>query len=201
MQNGQETDVDCGGRACSQCPALATCDSDASCESGVCRDGHCDAGLVLRYVAQALGASEARAIPEIHLINLGKGPVPLASLSLRYYFTVAGEDASPAQVTQCTANVAGATGGDITAVTTWALTAVAPVFEADTYLNVSFQAATTSLAPGDAVTIYSTLSYTDGGPMIQSNDYSFDASATADQPFARIPVYLDGALVYGVPPG
>jgi len=76
-----------------------------------------------------------------------------------------------------------------------------PPLVVDTYLNVSFPTATTSLAPGDTATIYSTLTFVDNGAMIQTNDYSFDAAATIDQPYDRIPVYSGDSLIYGTPPG
>ena len=157
--------------------------------------------MVVYYVTQTPGSSETRVIPEIHLVNQGKNAVALASLSLRYYFTVGGEDSTSVQVTEHSANATGVGGGDITGVTSWTVTAIPAVFEADTYLNVSFPTATTSLAPGDTATIYSTLTFVDNGAMIQTNDYSFDAAATIDQPYDRIPVYSGDSLIYGTPPG
>jgi hypothetical protein len=43
VQNGSETDVDCGGDACGPCPLGATCLNDADCESGGCPAGVCAA--------------------------------------------------------------------------------------------------------------------------------------------------------------
>ncbi len=41
VQNGAETDVDCGGPDCEPCPNETGCDTDADCESGVCEEGVC----------------------------------------------------------------------------------------------------------------------------------------------------------------
>jgi len=41
IQNGTETDVDCGGDACPTCPDGGGCQTDSDCESGVCIDGVC----------------------------------------------------------------------------------------------------------------------------------------------------------------
>ena len=41
MQNGDETDVDCGGSACEPCGPSQGCEEDMDCASGVCTDGLC----------------------------------------------------------------------------------------------------------------------------------------------------------------
>ncbi|WP_437989618.1 hypothetical protein [Sorangium sp. So ce145] len=43
IQNGAETDVDCGAPSCPACAAGRRCDAHASCKSGVCTDGTCRA--------------------------------------------------------------------------------------------------------------------------------------------------------------
>ncbi|MEL6741944.1 MAG: hypothetical protein AAFP26_14970, partial [Planctomycetota bacterium] len=42
-QNGDETDVDCGGGSCPGCPAGGGCDGPTDCDSGSCTGGLCDA--------------------------------------------------------------------------------------------------------------------------------------------------------------
>ncbi len=41
LQNGAETDVDCGGGTCPTCPDGSTCGGSTDCTSGVCADGLC----------------------------------------------------------------------------------------------------------------------------------------------------------------
>jgi len=43
VQNGLETDVDCGGDACPPCALERQCGGDADCQSGACRAGVCAA--------------------------------------------------------------------------------------------------------------------------------------------------------------
>jgi hypothetical protein len=45
VQDGSETDVDCGGDACLPCGAGKKCNDDADCISGHCNDGHCATGV------------------------------------------------------------------------------------------------------------------------------------------------------------
>ncbi|MEE2788500.1 MAG: VWA domain-containing protein, partial [Myxococcota bacterium] len=41
LKNLSETDVDCGGPQCAQCPDLKTCNNSTDCQSGVCEAGLC----------------------------------------------------------------------------------------------------------------------------------------------------------------
>jgi len=41
VQNGDETDVDCGGPDCQPCSNDGGCGADSDCSSGVCDDGTC----------------------------------------------------------------------------------------------------------------------------------------------------------------
>jgi hypothetical protein len=41
IRNGAETDVDCGGGACSRCLNGKTCNIANDCASGTCTDGQC----------------------------------------------------------------------------------------------------------------------------------------------------------------
>jgi hypothetical protein len=43
VQNGDESDVDCGGMDCAVCTAGDTCRTDTDCQSDVCTGGTCDA--------------------------------------------------------------------------------------------------------------------------------------------------------------
>ena len=41
LEDGCETDVDCGGRSCATCPDFDTCLVDGDCQSGMCSNGIC----------------------------------------------------------------------------------------------------------------------------------------------------------------
>src|SRR5262245_7463096 len=43
VKNGSESDVDCGGDACSPCGLAAKCGGHGDCESGYCAGGACAA--------------------------------------------------------------------------------------------------------------------------------------------------------------
>ena len=41
VQNGHETDIDCGGAGCPACPAGGHCQGPGDCQSGICTTGVC----------------------------------------------------------------------------------------------------------------------------------------------------------------
>ena len=43
MQDGDETDIDCGGGTCPTCATGALCVGNVDCQSGVCAGGVCAA--------------------------------------------------------------------------------------------------------------------------------------------------------------
>ncbi|HSN97192.1 MAG TPA: hypothetical protein VLS89_02805 [Candidatus Nanopelagicales bacterium] len=73
LQNGAETDVDCGGGSCPPCDAGQRCDGDADCASGTCTGGTCvDTLLISEIRTRGLaGAGDEF----IELYNPGNAPV------------------------------------------------------------------------------------------------------------------------------
>src|SRR4051812_42063235 len=41
VKNGEETDVDCGGKFCGRCEAGSTCKVQNDCKEGICTNGVC----------------------------------------------------------------------------------------------------------------------------------------------------------------
>ncbi|MEM6990076.1 MAG: fibrinogen-like YCDxxxxGGGW domain-containing protein [Myxococcota bacterium] len=52
LQNGEESDVDCGGSACTPCETGSACGSGADCFTGVCEGGACDIAFSCLEVKQ-----------------------------------------------------------------------------------------------------------------------------------------------------
>ncbi len=91
-QNGDETDVDCGG-SCPACPSGASCTQDSNCESGQCENGTCvDAGtggglssapLQLEVLANSCGANQAQDF--FRIVNTGTSPVALSDIKIKFW--------------------------------------------------------------------------------------------------------------------
>ena len=71
---------------------------------------------------------------------------------------------------------------------------------ADTYLSLDFSPASPSINVGAFVNILVHVTRSDGGTYDQSNDYSYNASASALMVTDRITIYYKGQLIYGVEP-
>jgi hypothetical protein len=73
VENGDETDADCGGLSCSPCAVGLGCRADEDCESGSCRgtsgsdaDWACGATIV---VQSAVYAANCSAATELHSVG------------------------------------------------------------------------------------------------------------------------------------
>jgi hypothetical protein len=58
VMNGEETDVDCGGRICAACPVVGESCSRDNCAEGYCRWGTCEIGIDCLDVMENLGETE-----------------------------------------------------------------------------------------------------------------------------------------------
>ncbi|WP_438026482.1 cellulose binding domain-containing protein [Sorangium sp. So ce233] len=130
----------------------------------------------------------------ISVRNTGDEAIALSDVTIRYWFTADG--ASSAFVGACdfTAIPGGCDGITRTFATTSGT-------EADRYLELSFSSAAGNLAPGATseevqIRVHSaTYEY-----MMQTNDYSFDATLTALTPWEQVTAYRDGELAWGIEP-
>lgn len=131
--------------------------------------------------------------PLLRVINTGTEPVSLSNLKIRYWFTRDGASSNSywcdwAQVGS--ANVLGS----------FQNLAVAKT-NADTYLEIGFRPAAGTLAPGASTgEIQSRFSKADWSNYNQSNDASYDATATSYRASTKVTAYLDGVLIWGEEP-
>ncbi|GIX21992.1 MAG: hypothetical protein KatS3mg121_0775 [Gammaproteobacteria bacterium] len=129
--------------------------------------------------------------PYLRVMNDGTAPLDLGGLVLRYYFS---HDGSPMQV-YCDWAAIGCSAIDAQVVQM-----AAPVATADHYLEVRF--APHTLAPGaDSGEMQLRIHRADWGNLDESDDYSFDPSATAFMPAERVTAHQAGVRVWGVEPG
>lgn len=125
-----------------------------------------------------------------NLANNGDSPVDLSTIKLRYYFTNDGTqtdnfacDYSPIG----NSNVSG-TFGSINAK------------NADEYLEVGFSSSAGTLSAGSNIVIQTRIWKSDWSSFKQTNDYSFNSSATTYVDSTSVTAYQNGSLIWGVEP-
>jgi hypothetical protein len=137
--------------------------------------------------------------PKIKLINQSSSAINLSTVTIRYYYTVDGDKTqsywcdyaaitSPSH-TPITSNVTGKFVKMSTAVT-----------GADYYLEIGFTSAAGSLAAGGTVEIQSRFAKTDWTNYTQTNDYSFNPTATNYADTTKVTAYTSGTLQWGTEP-
>ncbi len=130
--------------------------------------------------------------PRIKLTNTGDAAIALADVSLRYFYTA---DGSQSQAFFCdwshigSANVVG---------TFHAMASAKPT--ADTYLNIDFTAGAGMLNPGQSIELQIRFSKSDWSSYSQSNDYSFNATASGYVEHSKLAGYINGTLQWGMEP-
>ena len=137
--------------------------------------------------------------PRIMLENTSNTTINLSNIKIRYYYTVDGEKGQAffsdyAQVTD-----AGSQRNITSSVTGTAQKSSAKT-GSDYYLEISFSSNAGNLKPGEKVMIQGRLSKEDWTNYTQSNDYSFNSTATDYTESTKITVYLSGNLIYGLEP-
>ncbi|OPX46461.1 endoglucanase 1 precursor [Ruminiclostridium hungatei] len=131
--------------------------------------------------------------PYYKIYNAGEAPVALSTLKIRYYYTAGG---NMEQNFWCdwsgigSSNVEGAF-----------FKMAEKKKDADTYLEISFRSEAGSLEPGADLEIKCRIAKVDWSNYEQSDDYSFNNTATEYSDWNKTTGYLNGRLVWGLEPG
>ena len=111
---------------------------------------------------------------------------------MRYYFT---KDGTQSQAFYC--DYAQVGGSNVTS----SFVAVSPAKTgADTYLEVGFLSGAGSLAAGGNTTVQSRVAKNDWSNYTQTDDYSFNSSATTFVDWTKVTGYVSGSLAWGTEP-
>ncbi len=98
VQNGKETDIDCGGDKCSRCKAKQKCETGNDCETGVCTDKICSIDAASQAKLDDLVINEVMSVPNtkepfdlqisgrqcdfVEIVNVTDHPVNMSGLYL-----------------------------------------------------------------------------------------------------------------------
>ena len=138
--------------------------------------------------------------PRIMLENTSNTTINLSNIKIRYYYTVDGEKGQTYYCDYAQQVTASGSQSNITSSVTGAAQKSAVKTGSDYYLEISFSSNAGSLKPGEKVEIQGRLTKSDWTNYTQSNDYSFNSTATSYTENSKITVYLSGNLIYGLEP-
>lgn len=130
--------------------------------------------------------------PWFKLTNTGPNPLPLSDVKLRYYYTI---DGAQPQNFFCDFSQVGTTN-----VTGQFVPISPPETNADYYLEVGFTSGAGSLAPGASVEAQCRFAKTNWANYTQTNDYSFNATATTYVDWTLVTGFVGGVLQWGTEP-
>lgn len=191
VKNGSESDRDCG-TGCKPCAANRSCLSNDDCASKACADT-CTSPLHVDLVCNERGSTATELRPYFRIVNNGKQPFPLSSLSLRYYYT---KDQPGTEMYNCYTVV----GGDCSLLGPAVFGEPSPkTSTADRYLELHYTAKAAALGVNQSSEIQGAFSISDYPALTQTNDYSF-STATTFQTTPLVTLYADGVLIWGTEP-
>jgi hypothetical protein len=130
--------------------------------------------------------------PNVKLANTGSTAIALPTVKIRYYYTI---DGDKSQNFYCDYSPVGSSN-----ITGTFVTMSTAKTGADTYVEIGFTSGAGTLAAGESIVIQTRIAKTDWSNYTQTDDYSFNPSATSYMDWTKVTGYVSGALVWGVEP-
>lgn len=148
--------------------------------------------IKVQFYNQSTAATTNQVYLNIQLVNTGNSVITLANVKLRYYYTV---DGAKPQNFYCDYAPVGSSN-----VTGTFVTMDTAKTGADTYVELGFNSGAGSLAAGSNTTIQARFAKNDWTNYTQTNDYSFNSSATTFVDWTKTTGYVSRELQWGVEP-
>ncbi len=149
-------------------------------------------GIKIQMYNSNTSATTNMVYAQFKLFNTGTGAITLSNVKIRYYYTI---DGVKAQSFFCDYSQAGSSN-----VTGTFVSMAAPKTNADYYLEIGFTSGAGTLASGANIDIQTRFAKTDWTNYTQTNDYSFNSTATSSVDWTKATGYVSGALQWGTEP-
>ncbi|MCX7747345.1 MAG: glycosyl hydrolase family 18 protein [Clostridia bacterium] len=149
-------------------------------------------GLKLQFYNAVRSSTVDTIYPNFKLVNSGTSTISLTDIKLRYYYTIDGEKSQIFRSDWSTVGSANIT-GTFSKIYSSNLTA-------NYYLEVGFKSEAGSLSPGKSVEVISRITKSDWSSFTQTNDYSFNATASTFVDWNKATIYAGGSLAWGIEP-
>ncbi|MCL6457802.1 MAG: cellulase family glycosylhydrolase [Gorillibacterium sp.] len=151
------------------------------------------ASLAVQYKNGGPATTDNSVRASVRLVNTGNTSVGLNNITVRYWYTSDGTAAQSFHVDYAQVGTANVLGKFVKLAT--------PKTNADTYLEISFNAAAGSIAAkGTTGDIQFRFNKEDWSNYNLANDNSFDANQITYGDWNKITVYQNGSLIYGIEP-
>jgi len=149
--------------------------------------------LVVQYRNNDANAGDNQFRPHFRIVNTGDEAVPLSDLTLRYYYTIDGEQAQ-----QFHCDYAAVGSGNVNGRFVKMDSSAAG---SDYYLEISFAPGAGNLEPGgDTGEIQARVNKTDWSNFNESDDYSYNGTQQAFADWDKVTLYRNGTRVWGIEP-
>jgi|GEM_PF-448169 len=130
--------------------------------------------------------------PQFKITNIGSSNLDLTTVKLRYYYT---SDSNITQNAYCDYSSV-----DSSNVNLACLSMTSPSSTADHYLEIGFSSGAGTLASGAIAYVNTRIANADWSSLTQSDDYSFNSSATSYTSWNYVTSYINNTLVWGIEP-
>lgn len=148
--------------------------------------------LKVEFYNQVVSPTTTSVSPCFKITNTGSSTINLSDLKLRYYYSV---DIMDSQTFYCDWSSIGSTN-----ITGTFINMIDRVPTADYYLEIGFAPTAGVIAPGGVVEIKGRFNKAGWTNYTQTNDYSFNSTASNYVQWDMVTAYIKDALVWGTPP-
>jgi endoglucanase len=148
------------------------------------------ASIKVQLVNANTSTSTNTLYPNFKIINNGTTDINLSNVKIRYYFT---NDGTSSNNYNCDWSSAG--NGKITS-----SFATISKTNADRYLEIGFSSSAGTIAPGASTEVKGRVWKNDWSNFTQSNDFSFNSTATSYVDWTNISGYISNTLIWGNEP-